>query len=109
VRRLTKPHEPCDVAHCNRRLLDQQLRGDVQAARVQILAEGRLAELGVRTRQLARRAGQCPCDPIKRQPSPVVTRDHDAGLQIQATALIDRGGAHTPISDPRASTGPQPA
>jgi hypothetical protein len=54
VWRLPESDEPGHVAHRDRGLLDQQLRGDVQTAREQILAEGDLAKLGVGPCELAR-------------------------------------------------------
>jgi hypothetical protein len=54
VRRLTKADQPRHVADRNRRLLDQQLRRRAQPSRVQVLAEGRLAELRVGPVQLPR-------------------------------------------------------
>jgi hypothetical protein len=103
---LAKADQPGDVAHGDRRLLDQQLRGDVQAAREQILAEGRLAELRVGARHLARRAGKRPGDLVERQRTAVVASDDDTREQIQAAALLDRGGAHAPLSDRSTSAGP---
>jgi hypothetical protein len=96
---LTKPHESRHVAHGDRRLFDQQLRGDIQTAREQVLAEGDLAELGVRAGELTRRAGERACDSVERQGLPVVAHNHNTGLQIQAATLFDRRGAHTPSSD----------
>jgi hypothetical protein len=54
MRRLAKADQPGDVAHRDCRLLDQQLRRHFQSACEQILAKGRLAELRVCARQLAR-------------------------------------------------------
>jgi hypothetical protein len=105
MRRLTKSHKPRNVAHRDRRLLDQQLRGDVQATREQILTEGDIAELGIGAGELAWRAGQSPGDLLERQRSPVVTSDDDARKQVQAATLLDRGGAHIPISDRPLPTG----
>jgi hypothetical protein len=105
VRRLAKADQPGDVAHGDRRLLDQQLCGDVQAAREQILAEGALAELCVGARDLTRRARKRTGDLLQRQGTPVVTSDDHAREQIQAAALLDRGGTHAPLSDRQASTG----
>jgi hypothetical protein len=107
MRSLAKPHEPRHVAHGDRGLLDQQLGGDFQAAGQQVLAKSHLAELGVDAGELARRGGERPRDPVERQRPPVVARDHNTGLQVQATALIDRGGTHIPYSDRRGPTGQQ--
>jgi hypothetical protein len=105
MRRLAKAHEPRHVAHRDRGLLDQQLRGHVQAARNQILAEGDLAELGIGARELTRRAGQRPGDPLERQRTPVVASDDHASKQVQPATLLDRGGTHTFLSDPSAANG----
>jgi hypothetical protein len=66
VRRLAKADQPGDVAHRDRRLLDQQLRRYFESACEQILAKGHLAELRICARQLARRARQCPRHLIER-------------------------------------------
>ncbi len=54
MRRLAKADQSGNVTHGDRRLLDQQLCGDVQTAREQVLAEGALAELRVGARHLTR-------------------------------------------------------
>jgi hypothetical protein len=100
---LAKADQPGDVAYGDRRLLDQKLRRHFEATCEQILAEGSLAELSVCARQLARRARQGPRDLIERQRTPVVTCDNDARQQVQAAALLDRGGTHGPLSDGRCS------
>ncbi len=47
VRRLAVADQPRDVAHGDRRLLGQQLRGDRHAPCQQVLGEAPLAELGI--------------------------------------------------------------
>jgi hypothetical protein len=54
VRRLAVADEPCDVAHGDRRLLGQELRGGRHAPRQQILLEAQLAELLIGALHLAR-------------------------------------------------------
>jgi hypothetical protein len=56
MRRLAKAHQSRNIAHRDRRLLDQQPGGNVQATGEQILAESHLAELRVDPGELTRRA-----------------------------------------------------
>jgi hypothetical protein len=79
-----------DIAHGDRRLLDQQLRSRPHSACEQILAERRLAEVRIRPRHLPRRARQRPRDTLERERAAVVARDRGAGLQIQELALVER-------------------
>jgi hypothetical protein len=94
VRRLAVPHEPRDVAHRDRGLLDQQLRGDAQPAGEQILAEAHFPELRVRSRDLARGARERPRHPLQRQRLAVVAGDGEARAQVQLTPLLGRRGTH---------------
>jgi hypothetical protein len=105
MRRLAKADQSGDVAHGDRRLLDQQLRGHLQAAREQILAEAALAELRIGARHLTRRAGKRTGNLLKRQRTPVVASDDQASEQVQAAALLDRRGTHAPLSDKQALAG----
>jgi hypothetical protein len=104
MRRLTKADQSGHVAHRDRRLLDQQLRGDVQAACEQILAEAHLAELRVGARHLAWRAGKRPGDLLQRQGTPIMASDYDAREQVQTAALLDRCGTHVFLSDRPSAT-----
>jgi hypothetical protein len=88
-----------DVAHGDRRLLGQQLRGRGHASREQILVEARLAELRVRALHLARRAGDRACDRRERQPTAVVARDDHAREQVQPSSAGERPRLHIPHSD----------
>jgi hypothetical protein len=90
VRRLAVSDKAGDIAHRDRRLLDQQLRGRTHAAHQQVLAEACLAELRVRTRHLPRRARERPRDAIERERTAIVARDRGAGQQIQMLALLER-------------------
>jgi hypothetical protein len=78
VRRMTVADEPCDIAHRDRRLLREQLRRSRHAPRVQVLVEAQLAELRVRTLDLARRARHRARDLCERQPPAIVARDDHA-------------------------------
>jgi hypothetical protein len=90
VRRLAKTNEPCHIPHGYRRLLDQQLRGDVQATCEQVLAKSDVAELGVSASELTGRAGERPRYFLKCQRPAVVTCDDDTRQQVQTAALLDR-------------------
>ncbi len=102
--RLAEADQPGDIAYGDRRLLDQQLCGHVQAARQQILTEGRIAELRVGAGHLTRRARQRPRDLIERKRTPVMACDDDTRQQIQAAALLNRRGAHGPLTDGPSAT-----
>lgn len=99
MRGLAESDQPRHVAHRDRWLLDQQLGGHFQPALAQLLMKSGLAELGEGACELTRRAGKRPCDRIERERTSIVAGDDDTRLQIQATALFDRGGTHTPLSD----------
>jgi hypothetical protein len=90
VRRLAVADDARDVAHGDRRLLDQELRSGPHAARQQVLAERGLPELGVGARQLPRRAGERPRDVLERERAAVVARDRHAREQIQPATLLER-------------------
>jgi hypothetical protein len=105
VRRLAVADDTRDVAHRDRRLLDQQLRGGPHAAHQQVLAKRGLPELGIGARQLPRRAGERPRDALERERAAVVARDRYARKQIQATAFLERRLAHALLSDERAHPG----
>ncbi|MGA9314407.1 MAG: hypothetical protein WBV77_07250 [Solirubrobacteraceae bacterium] len=76
--RLAKADQSGDVAYGDRRLLDQQLRGDVQSAGEQILAKGHLAKLCVGAGHLTRRAGKHSGNLLQRQRTPVMASDDHA-------------------------------
>jgi hypothetical protein len=78
--RLAKADQPRHIAHGDRRLLDQQLRGDIQTAAQQILAKGPLSKLPIDTGKLARRAAKRASDFIERQRPPVMACDDDTSL-----------------------------
>jgi hypothetical protein len=90
VRRLAVADDARDVAHWDRRLLDQKLRGGPHTARKQILTERGLPELGIGARQLPRRAGERPRDALERELAAVVARDRHAREQVQTAALMER-------------------
>jgi len=102
VCRLRVSHQPGDVCHRDRRLLDEQLRGGLHATSSQILAEGGLAELAVHALELARRAAQRGRQPLQRQVAAVVGRDCVPSQPVQAASMFEGGSAHTPFSDGRA-------
>jgi len=83
VRRGAVADQPRHVAHRDRRLLGQELCRDRHAPRQQVLAEARLAALGVRPLQLARRARHRPGHDAQRQRPAVVALDHDPRQQVQ--------------------------
>jgi len=58
VLRLSVAHQPRDLVDRQGRLPGEQLRGRPQAAILQVLAEGRAAELGVGALELAGGARQ---------------------------------------------------
>jgi len=85
-----------DVAHGDRRLLGQKLRGRGHASREQVLVKARLAELRVGALHLARRAGDRARDRGERQPPAVVARDDDAREQVQPSSAGERLRLHIP-------------
>jgi hypothetical protein len=99
VRRLAVAHQPRHVAHGDRRLLGQQLRGHPHAPRLQVLLETRLAELRVGALQLARRARHGASHTAERQRLAVVARDDHPREQVEPATAGQRVRAHTPCSD----------
>jgi hypothetical protein len=91
--------EARDVVHRERALLNQELRADRQAPRAQILAEARVAELLIRTLDLAGRARQRAGNDRECQLAPVVACDDHAREQVQPLPGGDGVGTHTPHSD----------
>jgi hypothetical protein len=94
VRRLAVADQPRDVGDCDRRLLGEQLCGGAHPLRAQVLVKAQLAELLIRTLNLARRARDGARDLGERQPAAVVAHDDDARQQIQTSARGDRLGLH---------------
>jgi hypothetical protein len=90
VRRLAVPDDARDVAHGDRRLLDQKLRGGPHTARKQVLAERGLPELGIGARKLPRRARERLSDVLERKRATVVARNRQAREQVQTAALLER-------------------
>jgi hypothetical protein len=105
VRRLAIADEARDVAHRDRRLLGQQLRGDRQTPREQVLLKGRV-ELRIRPLDLSLRARHGAGDLRERQALPVVARDDDAREQIEPSAGLERALLHVPVSDAERPPGP---
>jgi hypothetical protein len=99
VRRLAVADQPRDVAHGDRRLIGQQLRGGAHASRQQILVKAQLAELRVGSLHLARRAADRARDDRKRQRAAVVARDDHAREQIQPPSGKERLRLHIPDYD----------
>jgi hypothetical protein len=98
IRRLAIADEPRDVAHGYRRLLAQQLRGDRQATREQVLVEGRV-ELRICPLDLSLRARHGAGNLRERQALAVVARDDDAREQVEASAGFERALLHGLLSD----------
>jgi hypothetical protein len=94
MRRLTEADQPRHLADAQRRLLDQQLGGCPQPARVEILAKGRLAELRVGAVELSRRARERSRHPRERERTAIVTGNRHPREQVQAAALLEGGLAH---------------
>jgi hypothetical protein len=90
VRRRAVAHQPRHVAHGDRRLLGQELRRDRHAPRHQVLVEARLAELRIRSLQLARRARHRPRHHAQRQRPAVVALDHYPRQQVQPASARQR-------------------
>ncbi|HEX3519848.1 MAG TPA: hypothetical protein VHT29_12525 [Solirubrobacteraceae bacterium] len=88
-------HEPAHVGHSDCPLLDQEACRHAHPPREQILAEARVAELGIGALQRSRRARQGPCHLGEGELAAVVARDDHTRQQIQPVTC--RGGvvAHT--------------
>ena len=84
MRCLAVADQPCDVGDGDRWLACQQLRGGPQASAAQVLAEGGVAELRVRTLDLAGRAGERPGEDLQGQVLAVVAGDDHPRQQVQA-------------------------
>jgi hypothetical protein len=92
--------KPRNIADRDRGLLDEQLRGGCHAARKQILVEADLAELGVRSLHLARRARYGAGHVRQCQPATVVAGDDDARQQVEASSARERLRMHAPLLRP---------
>jgi hypothetical protein len=90
VRRLAVADQPRHVAHRDRRLLSEQLRGDRHAPRQQVLAKARLAELPISALQLARRARHRARHRVQRQRLAVVARHDHPRQQVQPASARQR-------------------
>jgi len=100
VRGLAVADEPRHLAHRDRRLLGQQLRGDRHPPPQQVLLKARVTELGIGALQLARRARHGARHAAQRQPLAVVTGDDHPRQQVQPASVCQRVGAHALCSDP---------
>jgi hypothetical protein len=99
MRRVAIPDEPPDLADADRGLRDEQLGRSLQPSGAQVLAEGRPAEVGVGTLDLARRAGQGRRQRAQRQRAAVAPGDEGRRLCVEATPRRCSAVAHTTLSD----------
>ena len=71
----------------------QELRRALHANRREVLAERRVADLGVRALKLASRRRDASSDVVERQVGAVLGLDDGYGITKQARAVANRGGS----------------